>query len=249
MHRGVSMLQEDALLVDGKVHQRFDLAPTEVALAGGFVIALADGVAASPRSELVSQFVLEQLPGVLKSHPEWCQDGVMSSRHIREVHTRLCEATTRTPRMHGGATTLVAAHVINNRAAILNSGDSRAYVRRADGTVRQVTCDHTELERLRESGELDEGVDYASFYGSLSDCLVADSLESEFAIHRATISLARGDSLVLCTDGVHDVLGDANSLQRVARLLDPLPWVKEVRAEILAAGAPDNFSLIALIAA
>jgi len=80
----------------------------------------------------------------------------------------------------------VAVHVKDGHAVVLNVGDSRAYLRAPAGSVRQLRRDHSELQRLRDSGEVDADTSDASFYDALSDCLVADPQESDFAIHRAT---------------------------------------------------------------
>jgi len=247
MHRGASPRQQDALLIGTGVHQSGNLLPAEIVHHGDVLIALADGVAASPHAQLASRFVLNALPQVLQQRPEWQQDGFVTGRHVREVHARLCADIAQRPQLHGSSTTLVVAQVKDTRAAVLNSGDSRAYVRRADGDVRQVSRDHTELQQLRDSGEADDSTEYASLYGALSDCLVADSLESSFAIHLATPLLAAGDMLVLCTDGVHDVLGDRRWKQLIGENADPLLLVSVARAAVLEAGAFDNFSVIALL--
>ncbi|MBZ0223881.1 MAG: serine/threonine-protein phosphatase [Dokdonella sp.] len=245
MHRGMPHRQQDALLVGADVRQSANLRSQHVALDGEVLVALADGVAASPNAQLASQFVLNELPKVLQQHADWCQEGLFNGRHVRETHARLCAELAHRPQMHGSATTLVAAHIKGSRIAILNTGDSRAYLRSANGSVRQLSRDHTELQRLRDAGDADAMTEYASLYGALSDCLVADSLESDFAIHRETLTLAPNDLLVLCTDGVHDILGDARWRDLIAEHSDSLTLVHAARTAVLAAGASDNFSVIA----
>lgn len=245
MHRGACERQQDALLVGDEVKQFRNLHPKELDCSDEILIAVADGVATSPHAQFASRFVLEQLPRVLRDYPQWCQDDLTTGRHVREVHARLCAEVSRTPHLHGSSTTLVAAHLRGNRAAIINSGDSRAYLRRADGAVELLSHDHTELQRLRDAGEVDEATEYASVYGALSDCLIADSLESGFAIHRATITLSTEDMIVLCTDGVHEVLGDEQWLALIANHPDPAGVVTATRDAVLKAGAPDNFLVVA----
>lgn len=234
------------MLVGTEVRQSRNLHPKELDCGDEVLIALADGVAISPTPQFASRFILEELARVLPEHPQWCQDDLITGRHVREVHARLCAEVSRRPHLHGSSTTLVAAHVRDNRAAILNSGDSRAYLRKADGSIQQLSHDHTEWQRLRDAGEADDATEYASVYGALSDCLIADSLESEFAIYRTTVMLAVADLIVLCTDGVHDVLGDNRWLALLAENADPTALVVATCAAVLQAGAPDNFSGIAL---
>lgn len=128
----------------------------------------------------------------------------------------------------------------------MNVGDSRAYRRSAEGEVTQISRDHTELNRLRESGLADAGVDYASIYDALSDCLIADPEESRFSIHAEVLQLHFGDLLILCSDGVHDVLGDSAWRSLMAAHSMPETLVRTTREHVLAAKAPDNFTVIAV---
>ena len=248
MHRGKPVQQQDALLVQGEVRQSKNLLPVEKEFDDEVLIALADGVAASPNAHLASRFILGELPRVLNEHAQWCQDGLMNGRHLREVHARLCEELARRPQMYGSSSTIVAAQFKGSRAVVLNTGDSRAYLRKCDGSIRQLSQDHTELQRLRDAGTADATIEYASLYGALSDCLIADSEESDFAIHLVTLTLAPGELLVLCTDGVHDVLGDAPWQTMMTQHADPITLAEAARSALLAVDAYDNFSVIAVMA-
>jgi serine/threonine protein phosphatase PrpC len=247
MHRGKPLQQQDALLVQGEVRQSKNLLPVETQVDDEVLIALADGVAASPNAQLASRFVLSELPRVMSERAHWCQDGLVNGRHVRELHARLCGELARRPQMYGSSSTIVMAQIKDSRVVVLNTGDSRAYLRKCDGSIRQLSQDHTELQRLRDAGTADATTEYASLYGALSDCLIADSEESDFAIHLATLTLAPGELLVLCTDGVHDVLGDAPWQTMMTQHADPLTLVDAARAALLAVDAYDNFSLIAVM--
>jgi serine/threonine protein phosphatase PrpC len=93
-------------------------------------------------------------------------------------------------------------------------------------------------------GEADANQEYASLYDSLDSCLVADDEEMDFDVHRAEAPFLPGDRLLLCSDGVHDTLGDP----RLMKLADPgLTLRQQVdvwRKAVLLAGAPDNFSML-----
>ena len=95
-----------------------------------------------------------------------------------------------------------------------------------------------------ESGEAEVGRDYGLFLHSLDSCLVADDDYTDFAIHRAETLLQPGDSLLLCTDGVHDALPEAIFHQLFDSMLTPAAQVERWRQAVLDAGAPDNLSLL-----
>ncbi|NCT66659.1 MAG: serine/threonine-protein phosphatase [Rhodanobacteraceae bacterium] len=244
-HRGSPPGQQDAVLVGTRVHQAMDL-EAQVVIDHGMLAAIADGLAVSPRSGRVSRTLLELLPAIVREHPDWLRDDLLANRHLREAHTRLCDRAERSPGLRGGASTLVAAQVREDRVAILNCGDSRAYLRRADGDIGQLSRDHTELQRLRDAGIAGEGVEYASLYDMLTDCIGTDPDDSDFSIHRVEARLAMGDLLVPCSDGVHDVLAEADWHRILRASGDPPTLIAATRHAVPRAGAPDNFSVIAL---
>lgn len=244
MHRGAPAWQQDAVLVGGEVWQQDRLAPRKALIEADVLAALADGVATSPSAQFASRFVLKTLPRVMADHPDWVQEGHVAARHVRETQARLAAELARHPGLRGSSCTLVAAHFVSGQVVVFNSGDSRAYLRRRDGSVQQLSRDHTELQRMIDAGEADATTEYASIYDALSDCLIADPHEGGFSIHRAAATLHDGDAVILCTDGVHDVLGEAPWRKLMEALADPLPLVQATHDAVLKAGAPDNFSLI-----
>ena len=241
-HRGMACEQQDALLFGSRVIQSAHLLHSEQVDRNDLLIAVADGVATSPSAALASRRYLAALARVSAD----AAGQPMTARHVRTAHQLFCDELTRKCSSHGASTTLVAAHIIGQRVAVLNVGDSRTYRRSASGEVAQISRDHTELNRLRESGIAVAGVEYGSIYDALSDCLIADPEETGFAIHCESLELQDGDLLILCSDGVHDVLGDAAWRALIAEHAMPQSLVQQTRQNVLAAGAPDNFSIIAV---
>jgi serine/threonine protein phosphatase PrpC len=243
-HRGSAGEQQDALLFGHRVIQSSHLLHSEQVEVKDLLIAAADGVATSSSAALASRRYLAALATVMAERPADAAGQPMTARDVRAAHQLFCDELTRRRSSCGASTTLVAAHIIGRRVAVLNVGDSRAYRRSASGEVVQISRDHTELNRLRESGIADAGVEYGSIYDALSDCLIADPEETGFAIHCESLELQEGDLLVLCSDGVHDVLGDAAWRVLIAEHATPHALVQQTRERVLAAGAPDNFSII-----
>jgi protein phosphatase len=101
--------------------------------------------------------------------------------------------------------TLTAVLVRDDLAIIANVGDSRAYHWHA-GTLRQVTTDHSVVERLIATGQImpREAANHPQkgiLYRSLGD-------RSTVEVDVFSLSLAPGDRLLLCCDGVWESLGD-----------------------------------------
>ncbi|TVR58110.1 MAG: hypothetical protein EA420_17920 [Candidatus Competibacteraceae bacterium] len=74
--------------------------------------------------------------------------------------------------------------------------------------------------------------------------LCADPEESDFAIHRVTVILEPGDKLVLCSDGIHDQIGEDRLWALFDPALDGAAQAKIWRDAVWRDGAKDNFSLV-----
>jgi serine/threonine protein phosphatase PrpC len=246
-HRGlVPREQQDALLAVGQVWQANDLAwrhKTSEMDTG--LCAVADGVAASYKPQLVSRALLELLRDADQAGSEHWQDGWIGPRALRRViHPRLCRQLSRQPALHASATTLAMLQWRDGHFSALNVGDSRIYCIAAGGEWRQVSVDHTDYQSMLARGELQPGEDVGQLYHDLEHMISANETEDDFAIHWQTGRWPEGSTWLLCTDGLHDTLNQAD----MEALFDPEAPLPDLagryRQAVLSAGAPDNLSLI-----
>lgn len=145
------------------------------------------------------------------------------------------------PETHGMGTTCTAAIVLPDRLFIAQVGDSRAYLLRG-GRLELLTRDQTMAEQLVDSGVLRaEDVDACIYSHVLSQAvgtrLTVQPITSE-------VRLQRGDRILLCSDGLHGPV----SAQEIARILDAAPDIKRAAHGLiqaaLAAGGPDNVTVV-----
>lgn len=251
LHQGkVCRQQQDCLLIDGAIHQVPVLPVTAATLtADEALLAVADGVASSGGDRRIapqqaSRIVLEELVTAVRDHPEWLQDGFVANRQVRQVQARLSDRLADHPKTYGAASTLAVAHVRGRRAAILNVGDSRVYRANREGQWWRLSKDHTVLQDLIDRGEASPDTEYASLYGMLAHVLCADSEASDFAIHRVTVTLEPGDTLVLCSDGIHDQIGEDQLWALFDPALDVTAQAKVWRDAVWREGAKDNLALV-----
>ena len=87
-------------------------------------------------------------------------------------------------------------------------GDSRAYIIDEAGKWRQITKDHSILSELLELSPHQKEEDFATIYGGVSSCLVADYSEFQDKIFYQEIEIKPGESLLLCSDGLTDGLSE-----------------------------------------
>lgn len=137
--------------------------------------------------------------------------------------------------------TLALALVRDNLAVIANVGDSRVY-HWHDNALRQVTSDHSLVERLVATGEVapEEAAGHPQtgvLYRSLGD-------QPTVEVDVFSFSLTPGDRLLLCCDGVWESVG-SDGLEEVMLLeFEPQRICDHVVRRALESGASDNVSAI-----
>jgi len=124
----------------------------------------------------------------------------------RRANHTVFNAAQRVPEYAGMGTTLVVALFGMDRFWIGHIGDSRAYMSR-DGKLEQVTRDHSLLQEQIDAGLLTP--DEAKF--SIHRNLVTRALgvESDVDLDVKGHELKVGDVVLLCSDGLSDMLTDA----------------------------------------
>jgi PPM family protein phosphatase len=145
------------------------------------------------------------------------------------------------PHMAGMSTTLTAAALAEDgRLVLANVGDSRTYLLR-DGVLTRLTRDDSLIQELLDRGELTDDEAREHPRRSLVLRVLDGAPDRRPAL--ATMPARPGDRLLLCSDGLSDVLGDD---VLAAELAEPSRRVCAERLVALAldAGARDNVSLV-----
>jgi serine/threonine protein phosphatase PrpC len=159
----------------------------------------------------------------------------------------------------GMGTTCACAWVIGNRLFTASVGDSRIYLLR-NGSLTQITVDHTWVQEAVEKGFLapQEVRDHPNvhvirrYLGSsktpradIRMRLAADESDSQSRSNQG-LSLLPGDLLILCTDGLTDVLEDAD-IELAVRGLDLRLAAQNLVDQACARGGKDNITVVLLL--
>ena len=141
----------------------------------------------------------------------------------------------------GMGTTLVAALVQGKHATVINVGDSRCYSVTADG-VRQLTTDHSLVQMMIQRGELTP--ERAKNYPGKN--LITRAIGTEPVVecdifHRR---LTSGECLLLCTDGLSNLLDDQEILFEVVHGANKQSICERLLAIAKNRGAPDNVTCV-----
>lgn len=161
-----------------------------------FIVGVADGISNSNRPEKASKLAMQLLS----------QMESISRQTIYDLQSSLSAELAED--YFGSATTFVAAEIdqITRKAKILSVGDSRAYLIDPQGKWHQITQDHSILSELLTDFPDKKEEDFATIYGGVSSCLVADYSEFQDKIFYQEIEIQQGESLLLCSDGLTDGL-------------------------------------------
>jgi serine/threonine protein phosphatase PrpC len=209
--------------------------------ARGPLLVVCDGMGGVEGGEIASELAAQVLWREMRGTPA-TRDAEVFARLLRraarvanhEVHA----LARREPGLRGMGTTLSAAGVVGDRLVIATVGDSRAYVLRS-GALVQVTRDQSLQFALLSAGH-DEDVAAVAGGAILQALGVGEDVEPSLSI----IELRRGDRVLLCSDGLHGLVGDP----ALALLMSPphavADAVRLLVAAARAAGGSDNITAI-----
>ena len=200
--------------------------------------AVADGMGGHRGGEVASQLALQTVVERFRAGQGSLADQVQAAN--RAVYER--SATDR--KVTGMGTTLTAAIVAGERAHLVHVGDSRAYLLRA-GALRQLTEDHTLVNRMLKAGEITERE--AAVHPHRNVILRALGQDPDVAIDEQDVGLIEGDRLLLCSDGL-TVMVPEDQLQAILEATAGAPQEAAERLVRAAngAGGIDNITVVVL---
>jgi serine/threonine protein phosphatase PrpC len=160
-------------------------------------------------------------------------------RAVRIANAEVHDVGRRDPGLRGMGTTLTAAAVAGTRLVVATVGDSRAYVLRGDRLV-QVTRDQSLASALAAAGHPLEGFESS---GAILQALgVTPDCEPSLSI----IELRRGDRVLLCSDGLYNLLGEGALGTIVADPRGPEDATRLLVDAARAAGGSDNITAVVM---
>ena len=215
-------------------------------LCGRTVFAVADGLGGHQGGEVASAAAIEPL-AALDGHgfagPREAAEALAEA--IRQANTAILDRAVGDPNLWGMGTTLTAAAVAgDHHLQLAHVGDSRAYLLR-DGSLEQVTTDHTVVGELVRRGRLPP--EQAAVHPERSILTRAVGLDPRIPVDTPDpLELAPGDQVLLCSDGLTEVVPDAT----IAELLSGEGEGEAACGSLIdaanAAGGPDNITVVLL---
>lgn len=214
-----------------------------------FQIFVADGMGGPAFGEVASRMAIEIVWGLVAEASSWVTkltnpDALEIPKrldaYMQRIEQRMAEIGRSDDRLLEAGTTLVAAHLTGWEAMVCNIGDSRAYLIRGE-SCEQITHDHTLGRELGQEGR--DSNAFGSLRHILTNCLLMDGdHRADPELHH--IKLAAGDRLLLCTDGLSNMISDADIAAVIAANPEPQAACDLLIEGALAAGGRDNITVV-----
>ncbi len=140
----------------------------------------------------------------------------------------------------GMGTTLVGAIVVGDYASVINVGDSRAYFINPEG-IHRITKDHSLVEDMIDRGDITR--EEAVRHPDKNLITRALGVDSRILCDVFELKLNKGDSLLLCTDGLTNIIDD-ETIWKYAQDPDRGSFCRRIVELGLELGAPDNITVV-----
>jgi len=209
----------------------------------GRLAVIADGMGGYEGGQEASRLAVETVRFVYDSEFNGDpQNALVTGLH--SAHETIQRFAAQHPQFAGMGTTCTALSIVDRQLCFAHIGDSRLYLLRAGATSR-LTRDHSYVGRLVESGIVRS--EDAESHPQRHILTAALGSGHEVIPHtpERPVPLEVGDVLVLCTDGLWSVIGEAE-LARIALAEPPAEACLKLVNAALERGGPDNVTVIIL---
>jgi PPM family protein phosphatase len=218
---------EDALLIDDS-HQLY---------------AVADGLGGLPGGAEASSRIVELLKHTY-THVDAKEERADLGELIIEINRIVTKEGIEAHPFTGSGSTLTIAQIISDQLLIGHVGDSAAYHLRKD-EFQQLTIDHTMAQALIDrAGESARKLMPPEYPHTLTRCIGQN--EGELRVDQTRITIAPGDRVLLCTDGLNKVL----SVDEIKSILNDEMQPAAICQKLVDAAndnhGPDNITVIVL---
>lgn len=211
---------------------------------------LADGMGGANAGEVASVIAVDSFRAALDvlSEAEFnSRKTVLDTLHkaIENAHAQILDQARKKPDCAGMGATVVAAAIVNNQLLFVHAGDSRLY-RWRDGKLEQLTKDHSLVQQQFELGLISSEERRSSPQKHIITHALGVDLGSDIAWDET--DLQAGDQILICSDGLTDMLSD----EEIKQILNdtqkaPSSTCQSFIDTANAKGGKDNISVVLLL--
>jgi PPM family protein phosphatase len=218
--------------------------------AHNYLYAVCDGMGGAEAGETASAIAV----GAIRSYVESRLDSTdaadpmkLMTAALEEANRQIIEYQAAHPESRGMGSTGVCALVVPPNAAVAWVGDSRAYVLEG-GELRQVTKDHSLVQRLVEIGQITADEARHHEHKNVITRSLGARQSGPAGAEAVAVRLKRGDRILLCSDGLTTHVDDPQLAEILRRHTDPYEAARELVCAANAGGGTDNVSVIVVLA-
>ncbi len=197
-------------------------------------------------SKIAADLVGEKIGKCYRSTFETSSLRNLLSSAIVTANVSILDRISENRELTGMGTTIVSAIVKDNFALIAHVGDSRAYMI-SSGEIKQITRDHSLVQAMLDSGQItQEEYDKSTMKNIILKCLGAEEINDKDYIDYDAVFLNKGDSLLLCSDGLSGYVDDDVILSIVESKSDIKDGVQKLIEKANENGGYDNITAVAI---
>ncbi|MCD7885690.1 MAG: Stp1/IreP family PP2C-type Ser/Thr phosphatase [Lachnospiraceae bacterium] len=200
---------------------------------------VADGMGGHNAGDLASRYTVESIIEYLEKAGEKRPIALLSEA-IHYANERVIEKAATDRALEGMGTTVVAAVVRDGCLYVANVGDSRLYL--IDQQISQITRDHSLVEEMVRMGEIQRKD--ARTHPDKNVITRAIGVKAPVRIDFFDVKLEEGDRILLCSDGLTNMVEDSEILQIVRKYHSPKEAACHLVNEANKNGGKDNISVV-----
>lgn len=182
----------------------------------GHLAVVCDGMGGHEAGREASQLAVRSIIEAARAAAPGVPPGLVLKQAVEHAGRAVFALGGAAPTEHRPGSTCVALLVHPGGAELAHAGDSRAYLIR-DGNIERLTRDHSMVQELVASGMLTPAQALAHPEANKITRALGIAPEVSVEVRAEPLALSRGDVLLLASDGLTDLVSDAEILEIVRR--------------------------------
>ena len=210
--------------------------------AGQFLFVVADGMGGHAGGDVASAIAVRRITETDRQYTSPNDAEFALRAALLAANSLLAETVFEHGELTGMGTTVSGMLRVDDHVAIAHIGDSRIYLHR-NGILKQVTADHTFVQRLVDSGRIT--AEEAAVHPRRSVLMrVLGDVDASPEIDTTVMKTLPGDRWLICSDGLSSYVAEDKIQAVLTSISDSQEAAERLVKESLDQGAPDNVTVV-----
>lgn len=207
--------------------------------SGSLLAVVADGMGGHNAGEVASSEAINVIKDVVLDNEHNAKEMLIEA--INSANSTIYNMSLDKQALYGMGTTITACVIEKDKVTAAQVGDSRLYLIR-DEMITQITKDHSLVEMLIENGSITK--EDAKHHPQKNVITRAIGTDKEVTADIYEFSICKGDIILLCSDGLVNMVEDEKILSIITRSRTFEKTADKLIAEAENAGGNDNITVI-----